>query len=74
MLISGDNNLIRLKTCLETAHNLLLSEEDARETFGNLTAAIEQHWENVCGEAQLNEVDQKLLWRRPFLNPYSTEQ
>jgi serine/threonine-protein kinase HipA len=74
MLISGNNNLSQLKTCLETAHNFLLSEEEAREIFGNLTAAIEQHWEAVCEEAELNEVDKKLLWRRQFLNPYSTEQ
>ena len=74
MLISGDNNLSQLKTCLETAHNFLLSEEEARETFGSLIAAIEQHWETVCEEAELNEVDKKLLWRRQFLNPYSVEQ
>ncbi len=74
MLISGDNNLSQLKTCLETAHNFLLSAEEARETFGNLTATIEKHWETVCEEAELNEVDKNLLWRRQFLNPYSLEQ
>jgi serine/threonine-protein kinase HipA len=74
MRISGDNNLSQLKTCLAAAHNFLLSEEEARETFGNLTAAIEQHWDAVCEEAQLNKVDKKLLWRRQFLNPYSLEQ
>ena len=74
MLISGDNNLSQLRTCLETAHNFLLSEEDAREIFGVLTAAIEQNWDAVCEEAELNEVDKKLLWRRQFLNPYSVEQ
>ncbi|MBA2883231.1 serine/threonine-protein kinase HipA [Desulfosalsimonas propionicica] len=74
MLISGDNNLSRLKTCLETAHNFLLSEEEAREIFGNLTATIEQHWDAVCEEAELNEVDKKLLWRRQFLNPFSVKQ
>ena len=74
MLISGDNNLSQLKTCLETAHNFLLSEEEACQIFGNLTAAIEQHWGTVCEEAELNEVDKKFLWRRQFLNPYSVEQ
>jgi serine/threonine-protein kinase HipA len=74
MLISGDKNLSQLKTCLETAHNFLLSEEEAREIFGNLTATIEHHWETVCEEAELNEVDKRLLWRRQFLNPYSVEQ
>jgi len=74
MLISGSNNLSQLKTCLETAHNFLLSEEEAREIFGNLTAAIEKYWEAVCEEAELNEVDKKLLWRRQFLNAFSFEQ
>ncbi len=74
MLISGNNNLSQLKTCLETAHNFLLSDEEAREIFGNLTAVIEQYWEAVCEEAELSEVDKKLLWRRQFLNPYSVEQ
>ena len=74
MLISGNNNLSQLKTCLETAHNFFLSKEEAREIFGNQTAAIEEHWEAVCEEAELNEVDKKLLWRRQFLNPYSIEQ
>jgi serine/threonine-protein kinase HipA len=74
MLISGDNNLSQLKTCLETAHNFLLSEEEAREIFGSLIAVIEQNWETVCEEAELNEVDKKLFWRRQFLNPYSLAQ
>ena len=74
MLISGNNNLSRLGTCLETAHNFLLSGEEAREIFGALTATIERHWNPVCEEAGLTEVDKNLLWRRQFLNPYSLEQ
>lgn len=73
MLISGNNNLSQLKTCLEAAHNFLLSKADARRIFEKMTAVIEQHWDGVCEEAQLNEVDKKLLWRRQFLNPYSME-
>jgi len=74
MLISGDNNLSRLKTCLDAAHNFLLSEGEARTIFDHLTTVIAQLWEDVCEEAELNEVDKKLLWRRQFLNPYSVEQ
>ena len=73
MLISGDNNLSQLKTCLQTAHNYLLSEEEAQETFGHLTDVIERHWDSICEEAELNEVDKNLLWRRQFLNPFSIE-
>ena len=71
MLIFGNNNLSQLKTCLETAHNFMLSEEEARSIFEKLTAAIELHWEPVCEEAKLSKVDKKLLWRRQFLNPFS---
>ena len=73
MLISGDNNLRQLKTCLQTANSYLLSEEEAQEIFGHLTAVIEQHWDFVCEEAELNEVDKNFLWRRQFLNPFSIE-
>ncbi|WP_155323677.1 type II toxin-antitoxin system HipA family toxin [Desulfosarcina ovata] len=73
MLIAGNNNLSQIKTCLQTAHNFLLSEEEAREIFANLVAVIEEHWQTVCQEASLNDVDRKLLWRRQFLNPYATE-
>jgi serine/threonine-protein kinase HipA len=74
MLISGDKNLSQLKTCLETAHNFLLSEEEAREIFGSQISVIEQNWDAVCEDAKLNKVDERLLWRRQFLNPYSVEQ
>jgi len=74
MLISGNNNLSQLKSCLETANNFLLPEEDARAIFGHLTETIEQNWMAVCDEAELSEVDRKLLWGRQFLNSYSTEQ
>ena len=71
MLIYGNNNLSQLKTCLEAAHNFLLSENDARMIFGNLTETIEGQWDAVCDKAELSEVDRKLLWGRQFLNPFS---
>lgn len=71
MLISGNDNSSRLATCLESAHNFLLSRVDARAIMDELHAAIEEHWHAVCDEAQLGEVDKRLLWGRQFLNPYS---
>lgn len=74
MFICRDNNQSRLSTCLETAHNFLLSEEKARKICDGLIDAIEHHWKTVCEEAELNQVDRQFLWRRQFLNPYSVEQ
>ncbi|MCJ8498939.1 type II toxin-antitoxin system HipA family toxin [Desulfatitalea alkaliphila] len=74
MRISGDHRSSQLKTCLLTASNFLLSNKEARDIFGHLTAVIERHWDAVCEEAELNEVDKRLLWKRQFLNPFSMEQ
>jgi len=73
MLISGDNNLSQLKTCIEAAHSFLISEQDAREICEKQKNAIETSWDAVCDEAKLSEIDRKLFWRRQFLNPYSIE-
>ena len=72
MLISGNNNLSKLKSCLEATHNFLISEEHARFIFEAQIAVIEQQWDTVCNEAELGEVDKNLLWGRQILNPYST--
>ncbi|VAW66645.1 HIPA PROTEIN [hydrothermal vent metagenome] len=72
MLISGNNNLSQLKTCLETAHNFQLSKDDALLIFEKQKSVIEEKWNFVCDEAKLNEIDRKLLWGRQFLNAFST--
>jgi len=72
MLISGNNNLSQLKTCLETAHNFQLSNDDALLIFEKQKSVIEEKWNFVCDEAKLNEIDRKLLWGRQFLNAFST--
>lgn len=71
MLITGRNNLSQLKTCPETAHNFLLSKDDAQTIFEHQISIIETQWDEVCDEAQLGEVDKKLFRGRQFLNPFS---
>ena len=72
MLISGNKNLSQIKNCIASAHNFLLSKDDAREIFEHQKSVIEEYWHPVCDAAQLSEVDKKLLWGRQFLNPFST--
>lgn len=71
MLIAGNNRLSRLASCFEAANHFLLSEDDARAISDHQIDIVERHWDEVCGEAELGEVDRKLFWRRQFLNPYS---
>lgn len=74
MLISGNNRMSQLKSCLEAARHFLLSDEDARAIFARLMGAIENHWDAVCEAAELSEVDKALFWKRQFLNPYAIER
>ncbi len=73
MLISGNNRSSKLTTCLETAHNFLLSEDEAKTIFEVQKDIINNKWDDICNEAALNETDKALLWGRQFLNPYATE-
>jgi len=74
MLISGNNHFSNIVTCLETAHNFLLSKDEAMEIFGHQKEIIEGNWKVVCDEAQLSEIDRKLLWGRQFMNPFAFEE
>ena len=71
MLISGNNNLSQLKTCLMAAKHFLLSEDQARGIFKSIKHSIKQEWDRVCEDAELSEVDRRILWQRQFLNPFS---
>lgn len=71
MLISGNNHFSNIATCLEAAHNFLLSQDEAMVVFEHQKEIIEQNWNAVCDEAQLTETDRKLLWGRQFLNPFA---
>lgn len=71
MLISGNNNLARLETCLEASSSFLLSEEEARALFASQRETIEKNWDAVCDEGRLGEADRRHLRGRQFLNPFS---
>lgn len=73
MLISGDNRLSKLKSCLNTAPHFLLTQADAKAIFDKQREAIERNWEQACDEANLSAVDRQLLWKRQFLNPFAFE-
>jgi len=73
MRILGENKFSQLKVCRDAAHNFLLSENEATAIFNHQIETIEQHWLEVCDDAELNEVDRKLFWKRMFLNPFAFE-
>lgn len=74
MLISGDDRASKLTTCLAAAHNFLLLEDHAKSIFKMQKEIINNKWDTICKEAELNKVDKNLLWGRQFLNSYSIEE
>lgn len=73
MLISGDDNMSRISSCLRAASNFLLSQEEAIAIVEAQIQSMIKNWHSVCDTAQLNEADRSLLWGRQFLNPYAYE-
>jgi serine/threonine-protein kinase HipA len=73
MLILGNNRMSKLSVCLDAAYVFLLSEKEALSIIEQQMNTILTHWESVCKQAKLSEVDQKLMLGRQFLNPFSFE-
>ncbi len=73
MLISGDNRMSKISSCIEAACHFLLSPEEALEIVAHQKKIIENNWAAVCDEAELNQTDRNLFWNRQFLNAYAFE-
>lgn len=73
MKISGGKNLSQLKNCFEAAHHFLLSQDDASGISAHIETTLRTYWDETCDDAQLSEVDRRLLWGRQFLNPFCWE-
>ena len=71
MLISGNDRMSRVSSCLRAAPQFLLSTEEATDFAEALLTAVITHWNAVCDQAELSPVDRHHLWGRQFLNPYA---
>ncbi len=73
MRIHGRERRSQLSSCLATAHKFLVSRDHALAIVERQIATIAGHWDALCEEALLNDADQRLLWRRQFLNDLAFE-
>lgn len=71
MLISGNNRMSRIASCLEAAHHFLLDPPEAAAIVEGQLRCIAQNWSSVTQEAALSETERNLFWGRQFLNPYA---
>jgi serine/threonine-protein kinase HipA len=71
MLISGQNRMSRIASCLEAAHHFLVPPNEALAIVEAQLRCIGENWDAVCTEAALSETDRNLFWGRQFLNPFA---
>ena len=71
MLISGNNRMSRISSCLEAAHHFLLSVPQAVVIVERQLQCIAENWPRVSEDAALSDADRNLFWGRQFLNPYA---
>jgi len=72
-MLMGRERQSQLLHCLAVAKDFHLSDEDARAIIANQVKVIDGAWGALCKEANLSETDQKLFWRRQFLNDLAFE-
>jgi len=73
MLISGNDRMSRISSCLNAASHFLLSRGEAVAIVEDQATSIIENWDTVCDEAALSAADRGLLWGRQFLNPFAFE-
>ena len=73
MLITGDNRLSTLASCLAAAPTFLLSEDRATQILLKQITIIAGEWDSTCDIAKLSRTDRSLLAGRQFLNAYCAQ-
>lgn len=73
MLITGDDRMSRLTTCLEAAPNFLLDNRAAEDLITDQIERLHAAWPEVAEEAALTKIERAVLAGRAFLNPFIVE-
>ena len=73
MLITGDDRMSQLTTCLAAAPNFLLDTRAAEGLIADQIERLHAAWPEVAEEAALTKIDRAVLTGRVFLNPFVFE-
>lgn len=71
MLIIGQHRSSQIATCLAAAGDFHLATDKAVAIVSKQIETIGGHWQSLCDEADLGQVDRRLFWGRQFLNPFA---
>ncbi len=71
MVLNGESgNHSTLKNALSICKTYALKQEEAKQIIEHQVSIIKTHWETICAEAQLGEIERQRLWGTAILNPY----
>ena len=71
MVLNGESgNYSTLKNALSICKTYALKQEEAKQIIEHQVSIIKTHWETICAEAQLGEIERQRLWGTAILNPY----
>ena len=73
MLITNEERLSRLATCIAAAPHFLLDAAAAEDLIAHQIEILRAAWPQVMAEANLNAVDERLLGTRLFFNTFIFE-
>jgi serine/threonine-protein kinase HipA len=73
MLIMGEANQSQIDLCLDAAHLFLLDRGQAKQVVIQQIEGLRMHWEAVCHESGINQVDRNVLATRQVLNSFAFE-
>jgi serine/threonine-protein kinase HipA len=73
MLITGDDRMSRLTTCLAAAPNFLLDTRAVEDLIADQIERLHAAWPEVAEEAALTKIDRAVHTGRAFLNPFVFE-
>jgi serine/threonine-protein kinase HipA len=71
MQIGGEQgNLSTLSNALSVCTAFMVEEEKARHIINRQTETIHEHWDAVCANADLADIEKSRLWQGAVLNPF----
>ena len=71
MALEGiSDNLSTLINALSTCETYLLDKQEAKQIIDQQINVINQHWDAVCKEAKISEIERQRLWQSCIFNPY----
>ncbi|MBF0441036.1 MAG: HipA domain-containing protein [Oligoflexales bacterium] len=70
MLICDQDRRSRVMTCLDAAPAFLLTREEACGIISHQINVMEDNWSGVCEMAELSKMEENMLWKNLFLNPF----